>query len=234
MSTTRRESEQAMNAATADYSDPILLPESIGVALVFGASCWLLDAFLTTTLAGMSMQSALLPTGEALALRSAVAVLVAVAAAITSSFLIRELRMRRDDETAAPESAGELLESFDDSAFAVNEKGEIIDANNAAARLFSWPVNMFMPMKLDWLISEFIDDEGSNINTFSDLVTEDPTCCKHGGSISIIGKALSGQKFVAELSCMPARDEERRYIVFVRERTETTFHQQPRQAVSMN
>ena len=203
--------------------EPVLVPESIGVAFFFGACCWLLDAFLTTTLAGTPLQNALLPTGEALALRSAVAALVAVAAAITSSFLIRELRMRRD-ELRVPESTSELLESFTDSAFAVNEKGEITDANQAAARLFSWPVNMFMPMKLDWLISEFIDEETRKFGSFADLVKDDPTCCRSGNSIAIIGKALSGQKFVAELSCMPARDEARRYIVFVRERSMTESH----------
>ncbi len=210
-------------AQVATVAEPVLVPESLAVALFFGACCWLLDAFLTTTLAGTSMQNALLPTGEALALRSAVASLVAVAAAITSSFLIREMRMRREDHRA-PESTSELLESFTDSAFAVNEKGEITDANQAAAQLFSWPVNMFMPMKLDWLISEFIDSDSSDIDSFAELVKQDPTCCRSGNSISIIGKALSGQKFVAELSCMPARDEDRRYIVFVRERTEIETH----------
>ncbi len=207
----------------ATAPDPVLVPESILVAFFFGACCWLLDAFLTTTLAGTPLHSALLPTGEALALRSAVAALVAVASAMTSSFLIRELRMRRE-EHRIPESTSELLESFSDSAFSVNDKGEITDANQAAARLFSWPVNMFMPMKLDWLISEFIDEEYRRFGSFAQLVEEDPTCCRSGNSISIIGKALSGQKFVAELSCMRARDEERRYIVFVRERAATENH----------
>ena len=222
-----RNESSTHNAGThvATVTDPVLVPESIGVAIIFGACCWMLDAFLTTTLAGTSLQNALLPTGEALALRSAVAALVAVAAAITSSFLIREMRMRRED-IRVPESTSELLESFTDSAFAVNEKGEITDANQAAARLFSWPVNMFMPMKLDWLISEFIDDETNSFSSFSELVKQDPTCCRSGNSISIIGKALSGQKFVAELSCMPARDEDRRYIVFVRERTEMESRRQ--------
>lgn len=214
---------QGTSTRVAAVADPVLVPESLAVAMFFGACCWLLDAFLTTTLAGTPMQNALLPSGEALALRSAVAALVAVAAAITSSFLIREMRMRRE-EHYSPESTSELLESFTDSAFAVNEKGEITDANQAAARLFSWPVNMFMPMKLDWLISEFIDNESNDFDSFAELVRQDPSCCRSGNSISIIGKALSGQKFVAELSCMPARDEDRRYIVFVRERTETESH----------
>ena len=209
-------------AQLATAPEPVLVPESFGVAFFFGACCWLLDAFLTTTLAGTPLQTALLPTGEALALRSAVAALVAVAAAITSSFLIRELRMRREEQRV-PQSTGELLESFTDSAFAVNDKGEIIDANQAAAQPFSWPVNMFMPMKLDWLISEFIDEDTHQIGTFADLV-KDPERVRSGGSISIIGKALSGHKFVAELSCMPARDEDRRFIVFVRERTEAENH----------
>ncbi|MEM9690577.1 MAG: PAS domain-containing protein [Pseudomonadota bacterium] len=222
---------QATATPVARVVEPLIVPESLGVAAFFGACCWLLDAFLTTTLAGTSMQNALLPTGEALALRSAVAALVAVAAAITSSFLFRELRLRRED-LYVPESTGELLETFTDSAFAVNDKGEITDANQAAAQLFSWPVNMFMPMKLDWLISEFIDDETNSFGSFVELVQRDPDCCRSGNSISIIGKALSGQKFVAELSCMPARDEERRYIVFVRERTETDTRR-PVQAASV-
>ena len=53
--------------------------------------------------------------------------------------------------------------------------------------------------------------------TAAEIAHRDPECC-NGNSISVIGKALSGQKFVADLSCMPSRDDDRRYIVFVRER----------------
>jgi PAS domain-containing protein len=207
-----------VKASAAGHEDTVFVPESLGVAFALGASCWLLDAFLTTSLTGASVQTALLPSGEALALRSAVAILVAVAAAITSSFLIRELRIRREErEPAAPQSVSELLDSFSDSAFAVNERGEIIDANQAAAKLFSWPVKMFMPMKLDWLISEYIDEKYAGSSSFAEILGRDSQCC-NGGSIAVIGKALSGQKFVAELSCMPSRDDDRRYIVFIRER----------------
>jgi len=201
-------------------TDAIFVPESFGVALALGASCWLLDAFLSATLAGASLKTALIPGGEALALRGAVALLVAIAAAITSSFLIRELRIRREENAPdLPQTETELLDSFSDSAFTVNRRGEIIDANEAAAKLFSWPVNMFMPMKIDWLISEYIDERCRDIQSFSEIARRDPKCCG-GRSIAVIGKALSGQKFVADLDCMPSSEDDERYIIFVRERAD--------------
>lgn len=210
--------------AMSDAPDePVFVRESIFVALVFGASCWLLDAFLTQALAGLSLKQALLPTGEALALRTAVALLVTVASAITSSFLIREIRMRREAVCEPPESLHDVLESFSACAFAVSTSGEIIDANDAAGRLFEWPVNMFMPMKIDWLISEFIDEPYAELETFAELVASG-ACCNAAESVTIIAKALTGHKFVADLTCMPARDERQRLIVFVRERVES---QQP-------
>ena len=196
----------------------VLLPESVLIALAFGGACWLFDAFLTTSLAGTPISRSLLPTGDALALRGVVSLLVAISAGITSTFLIREFRLRKKDDERPAQSSAELLESFAECAFAVNGDGEIIDANQAAARLFSWPVNMFMPMKIDWLISEYVQDH-RHIASFADLSGVDPDCCS-SGTVLVICKALTGRKFVAELSCMPAPEQDRRYIVFLRERTE--------------
>ena len=205
--------------ATLRGESAVLLPESILIALAFGGACWLFDAFLTTSLAGTPIARSLLPSGDALALRSVVSLLVAISAGITSTFLIREFRLRKQDDEQPEQSSAELLESFSECAFAVHADGEIIDANQAAARLFSWPVNMFMPMKIDWLISEYVQDE-RHIRSFADLAGDDPDCC-NSGSILVICKALTGKKFVAELSCMQAMEQDRRYIVFLRERTET-------------
>lgn len=119
----------------------------------------------------------------------------------------------------------EVLESFSGSAFAVNERGEIVDANDAAGQLFQWPVNMFMPMKLDWLISEFVDDRYGHIATFSQLLETDAFRARRG-SIEMIGKTLTGRKFVAELSCMPARNDESRVIVFIRERIGVAYEEE--------
>ncbi len=205
---------------------PVLMPESVIIALAFGGACWLFDAFLTTSLAGTPIAKALLPSGDALALRTVVSLLVAISAGITSTFLIREFRLRREEDAQPAESSAELLESFSECAFAVNGEGEIIDANQAAAKLFSWPVNMFMPMKIDWLVSEYVEDD-RKLNSFADLCGSDPEC-KISGSVLVICKALTGKKFVAELSCMPAAENDRQYIVFLRERTETPARQ-PRQ-----
>ena len=196
----------------------MLLPESVLIALAFGGACWLFDAFLTTSLAGTPITRALIPSGDALALRTVVSLLVAISAGITSTFLIREFRLRKQDVGQPSQSSAELLESFSECAFAVNSDGEIIDANQAAARLFCWPVNMFMPMKIDWLISEYVQDD-RHIRGFADLCSDDPECI-NTGSVLVICKALTGRKFVAELSCMPAPEQDRRYIVFLRERTE--------------
>lgn len=205
-------------SATLRSDTAVLLPESVFIALIFGGACWLFDAFLTTSLAGTPISRALLPSGDALALRSVVSLLVAISAGITSTFLIREFRLRKQEDDQPAQSSAELLESFAECAFAVNGDGEIVDANHAAAHLFSWPVNMFMPMKIDWLISEYVQDH-RHIASFADLAGEDPDCC-NSGSVLVICKALTGRKFVAELSCMPAPEQERRYIVFLRERTE--------------
>lgn len=194
-------------------------PHPAVVALIFGASCWLLDALLTMFLTGGSIQSALLPTGEALVLRTAVSLAVCAAAAVTSTFLIRELQLRRVEGEPETLPQSESVESFAECAFAVNELGEIVDANDAAAQLFSWPVNMFMPMKIDWLVSEFIPQAGSDVRTFADLVSSEPGSRVHR-SVGIIGKALSGRKFVAEMTLLPTMNERSKFIVFVRERLE--------------
>ncbi len=216
------------NSEVMKSDSPVLMPESLFIALAFGGACWLFDAFLTTSLAGTPLTLALLPSGDALALRTVVSLLVAISAGITSTFLIREFRLRREEDTQPDASSAELLESFAECAFAVNGEGEIIDTNNAAARLFSWPVNMFMPMKIDWLISEYVGDD-RKLTSFADLCGGDDPECKSSGAVLVICKALTGKKFVAELSCMPAPENDRQYIVFLRERTETPVRQ-PRQA----
>lgn len=199
-----------------EKSDRTFTSESIYVALVFGGSCWFLDAFLTTSVAGTAFQTALLPSGDALMFRSVIVLAVAIAAAITSAYLIKELRYRHETDIQPAKMQQDLVSSFSHCAFSVNRTGEITDANNAAAQLFSWPVNMFMPMKIDWLVSEFITDTDGKIESFSDLVRN-----MDGApySVSVIGKALNGRKFVAELSCMPVAGDPDRYIVLVRQRT---------------
>ncbi len=203
----------------AGRSERPTTPHPAIVALIFGASCWSLDAMLTMFLTGASFKAALLPSGEALVLRTAVSLAVCAAAAVTSTFLIRELNMRREEGETEVLPQSQSVESFAECAFAVNELGEIVDANDAAAQLFSWPVNMFMPMKIDWLVSEFIPQSGLNVRTFADLVASAPDSHVHR-SVGIIGKALSGRKFVAEMTLLPATGQRGKFIVFVRERLE--------------
>lgn len=205
----------AADSSSTGKPGPILTVESFYVGLLFAAGCWLLDALLAASVIGISFQSALIPDGEALVLRFAVTIAVAIAAAVTSAYLVRELRYRDAAEDIYNLPQSDLVASFSDCAFAVNASGEIIDANDAAARLFSWPVNMFMPMKIDWLVSEFISDSAKKVTAFSDLsagIEKSPV------TLSVIGKALSGRKFVAEMTCLPVVGDDERLIVLFRKR----------------
>lgn len=87
-----------------------------------------------------------------------------------------------------------VFESASDCIFMINAKHEIVDANAACARTFSWPAGMFAPMEIHRVITDVVDPVAAHANNVAEILQRE----NHDG-VLVIAKAFDGRRFRAHM-----------------------------------
>ena len=96
-----------------------------------------------------------------------------------------------NDSTTAYRAA---FECASDCIFMINTKHEIVDANAACARTFSWPAGMFAPMEIHRVITDVVDPLAAHAGSVAELLERE-----NRDGVLVIAKALDGRRFRAEM-----------------------------------
>ena len=86
------------------------------------------------------------------------------------------------------------FECSSDCIFMINSKHEIVDANAACARTFSWPAGMFAPMQIHRVITDVVDPHAARVGSVAELLERE-----NRDGVLVIAKAFDGRRFRAEI-----------------------------------
>lgn len=87
-----------------------------------------------------------------------------------------------------------VFEHASDCIFMINTKHEIVDANSACARTFSWPAGMFAPMEIHRVITDVVDPAEAHASSIAEVLERE----NHDG-VLVIAKAFDGRRFRAQI-----------------------------------
>lgn len=107
----------------------------------------------------------------------------------------------------------EVFNAAGDSIFITNHNLEIIDANQACARVFSCTKDMFVPMPFNFLIYDIVDPKVNGGTSVKEILQRDS-----GDVVHVVAQALDGRKFRAEMrSAAVDPDHDAGYVIYLRE-----------------
>ena len=108
-----------------------------------------------------------------------------------------------------------IFESASEGVLALDADGRVIQANEAASRAFAWPADRLEQMKVEWLITDVVDERAVAIPEITEILKE-PVC--EQCHINVIAKGLDGRKFHARLRVAPVEDDQiLRHVLFLNE-----------------
>jgi uncharacterized protein YigA (DUF484 family) len=76
----------------------------------------------------------------------------------------------------------------------INTKHEIVDANTACARTFSWPAGMFAPMEIHRVITDVVDPVAAHARSVAEVLERE-----NRDGVLVIAKSLDGRRFRAQM-----------------------------------
>ena len=87
-----------------------------------------------------------------------------------------------------------VFECASDCIFMINTKHEIVDANAACARTFSWPAGMFAPMEIHRVITDVVDPDAARAGSLAELLEREDR-----DGVLVIAKSFDGRRFRARM-----------------------------------
>ena len=87
-----------------------------------------------------------------------------------------------------------VFDCASDCIFMINTKHEIVDANAACARTFSWPAGMFAPMEIHRVITDVVDPVAAHAGSVAEILERE-----NRDGVLVIAKAFDGRRFRAEM-----------------------------------
>ena len=85
-----------------------------------------------------------------------------------------------------------VFDCASDCIFMINTKHEIVDANAACARTFSWPAGMFAPMEIHRVITDVVDPDTADAVNIAELLERE-----NREGVLVIAKSFDGRRFRA-------------------------------------
>ena len=109
-----------------------------------------------------------------------------------------------------------IFATASDGVLAVDADGRVIQANETASNAFAWPAERLAQMKVEWLITDVVDERMAATPTITEIL-KGPSLsdqCK----IRVLAKGLDGRKFHARLRVVPIDDDQvLRHVLFFQE-----------------
>ncbi len=108
-----------------------------------------------------------------------------------------------------------IFETASDGVLAVDADGRVIQANEAASSAFAWPAERLEQMKVEWLITDVVDERMPTPNITEIL---SGPCSSNPCKFRVLAKGLDGRKFHARLRVVPVSDDQvLRHVLFFEE-----------------
>ena len=130
------------------------------------------------------------------------------------------------------DSATAYRAAFDcasDCIFMINTKHEIVDANAACERTFSWPAGMFAPMEIHRVITDVVYPDAAHADSVAEVLERE-----NREGVLVIAKSFDGRRFRAKIHNAIVHGSRRiSQIIYLREAPiESAAFVQQRRAVS--